>query len=106
MTTAANLVRRYRTAGDGVPGVGTGKPPVRILSVLKRVLPGVPDYNVSTEVDAPHMFTYKADARISITADDLKMWIRNGFLRMRVNSPGHITFYFGPTGAEVVPPVV
>jgi hypothetical protein len=102
MATAANLVRRYKEAGEGgAPGVGTGTAPHQLLAALRRVFPGKPEYNVQLGSEAPHLFSYKADARFSIDIDGLKMLIRNGLMRMRVNNPGHITLYFA--GADLTP---
>ncbi len=103
MTTAASLAKRFKAAGEGAPGVGTGKAPRNLLMVLKRVFPGIPEYNTILGTESPHLFSYKSDTRFSVNMTDLKMLLRNGLMRMQVNNPGHITLYFGPTGDEAAP---
>lgn len=104
MTTAASLAKRFKAAGEGAPGVGTGKAPHQLLSVLKRVFPGIPEYNTNLGTESPHLFSYKSDTRFAVNMTDLKMLLRNGLMRMQVNNPGHITLYFGPIGEEKAPP--
>jgi hypothetical protein len=105
MVSAASLVKRYKEAAEGgAPGVGTGKVPNELLSALKRVFPGLPEYNYQIGTEAPHLFSYKSDTRFAVNMTDLKMLLRKGLMRMQVNNPGHITLYFGPTGEEKGPP--
>lgn len=88
--------RRARDA-DNSFGRGYYKPPARILSLGRYVDNLTPSRLVRIRVypdEGVWLLDAKADERFSIMKLDLESLLRQGLIRMQVNRPGTITFYF------------
>lgn len=87
------VVEKFKiAASEGSP------PPSSLVVLLRRCISSkYAKYQRYYGIDEPHLFTYPASTRLSITGPDLKKLLMGGLTRIQCNEPNEVTFYFGPT---------
>lgn len=94
--SAKNVARRHKESAAG------GDPPSSLVVLLRRCITSkYAKYQRYYGVAEPHLFTYPASTRLSITGSDLKILLKNGMTRIQCNEPNEVTFYFGPLAEDV-----